>query len=503
MSARIPIPSADRRPLALGLLAAVQFMTVLDVAVVNVALPSIQADLRLSQEGLQWVVSAYALTFGGFLLLGGRAADILGRRPVFVGGLVLFAAASLLAGAAWSGTALVGARTLQGVGAAALSPAALAILTTTFRERRERNVALGVWSAAGGIGGAVGMLLGGLFTDLLDWRWIFYVNVPVAVGVALAAPLLLRESRARAAQSFDAAGAVLVTAGLSLAVLAITKATETGWSSTETLLLIAGTGSAMVTFVGVERRSRSPLLPFSIVRSAAPANVLALIHGMAPFSMFLLLTLYMQQVLGFTALRTGAAFLAVASTSIVSSAVASRLITSIGVKPVLLTGRILLLAGLLSFTRLGVEGTYVRDLLPGLLIVGIGMPLSYVSTSVAALARVDEKHAGVASALSSTSQQIGAALGIAILSSVAAAQSRSAAGSGDALAPALVSGFHAAFWVGAAIALLGALASLVLIRDGRPAAPEPSLSRPSSARRLWFSAAGVRAPVLRAPGLRA
>jgi EmrB/QacA subfamily drug resistance transporter len=489
------------RTAVLVLLTAVQFLTVLDVAVVNVALPSIQADLGLSQESLQWLMSAYALTFGGFLLLGGRTADMLGRRRVLTGGLVLFAAASLAAGLAWDGGSLIAARGLQGAGAAALSPAALAILMTTFREGRDRNVALGVWSAAGGVGGAAGMLLGGALTDLVDWRWIFLVNVPVAAAMVAAAPFVLEESRDRSQRGFDAAGAVLVTAGLSLAVLAITRATDVGWSAAETIAAAAVAAAAVGAFVTVELHSRSPLVSFAVLRRVGPANLLALIHGMAPFSMFLLLTLYMQRVLGYSALRTGSAFLAVAAMSIPASAVASRLVTALGVRPVLLTGRALLAAGLLCFTRLPVEGAYARDILPGLLLVGIGMPLSYVATSIAALARVEAEHAGVGSALSSTSQQIGGALGIAILSSVAAAYGGPAEQSGEPVAAPVVSGFTAAFWVGAAIALVGLLTSALLTRGGGRSSSQPL--RRAAVHGLGFPAARVRRPVLRAPGLRA
>ena len=445
-------------------------MTVLDVAVVNVALPSIQADLRMSPESLQWVLSAYALTFAGFLLLGGRAADLFGRRRMFVAGLLVFAAASLAAGLGWSAPSLVGARALQGIGAAMLAPAALAILMTTFAEGRDRNVALGVWGSVGGVGAAAGVLLGGVLTDVLGWKSIFLINLPVAAAVLAATPLVLRGGRPSSARAFDLLGAVLGTAGLSTTVLAIAKAESLGWTSGAAAGLFAAAAALLAAFAAVEVRADDPLLPLSVLRSSTSgtANLVAVLHGMGPFATFLLLTLYMQQVLGFSALQTGAAFAAVAGSSIFWSSIASRLVTRVGVKPVLVTGRILLVVALLSFTQVPVEGSYLRDILPGLLIIGIGMPFSYVSISVAALAGVEARDAGIGAALVSTSQQIGAALGIAILSSVAATQTSSAARSGESLAPALVSGYHAGFWVGAVIAAVGLVAAVWLIGDERP-----------------------------------
>jgi EmrB/QacA subfamily drug resistance transporter len=456
----------DRRWWALALLSVVQFMVVLDIAIVNVALPSIKVDLGFSQENLQWVISAYALTFGGFLLLGGRAADLLGRRRMFLAGLALFAVGSLLAGLAWDEASLIGARALQGLGAAVISPAALSILMTTFREGRDRNVALGVWGAVGGFGAAAGVLLGGVFTDLLSWEWIFFINIPVAVGAIALAPLLLTESRDALVKGFDAAGAVLVTSGLSLTVLAITKANDWGWTSGRTVGLFALAVGLLAAFVAVELRTTHPLMSFSIfrVKTVSGANVAGFILGTALFSMFLMLTLYMQQVLGYSALETGVAYLAVAGTSIVWATVASQLVTKVGVKPVLVTGMALLAVGLLSFTQVSVGGSYVTDLLPGFLVVGMGMPFAFVAINIAALAGIEAKDAGLGSGLITTSQQIGGALGIAILSSVAVAHTESAAKSGAAVPDALVTGFNAAFWVGAAVAALGVIASLVLIR---------------------------------------
>jgi EmrB/QacA subfamily drug resistance transporter len=468
--------TTDRRKwLALGLLSAVQFMVVLDIAIVNVALPSIKLDLGFSQENLQWVISAYALVFGGFLLLGGRAADLLGRKRIFLAGVVVFTVASFLAGMAWSEASLIGARALQGLGAAIISPAALSILSVTFREGRERNIALGVWGAVGGFGAAAGVLLGGVLTDALSWEWIFFVNVPVGVTAFVLAPLLLTESRDASAKSFDVPGAVLVTAGLSSLVYAITQAGQQGWLAGETLAFFIASLVLLAGFVGWERRHPEPLMRFGIfqTRTVTGANVAGFILGTAMFSMFLMLTLYMQQVLGYSAMETGVAYLAVAGTAIVWSAVAAQLVTRIGVKPVLATGMVALTAGLVLFTQVSVGGSYVTDLLPGFLLVGLGIGFAFVPISIAALAGVQPAEAGLASGLINTSQQIGGALGIAALSTIATSRTGDALAAGTAAPAALVDGFTAAFVVGAVIAALGIAAALTLIRrEELAAAPE-------------------------------
>src|SRR6266508_617879 len=414
--------TSDRRKwLALALLSVVQFMVVLDIAIVNVALPSIQVDLGFSQENLQWVISAYALVFGGFLLLGGRAADLLGRRRIFLAGLVVFTLASLLAGLAWSETSLIGARVLQGLGAAIISPAALSILSTTFREGRERNIALGVWGAVGGFGAAAGVLLGGILTDALSWEWIFFVNVPVGVAAFALAPVLLGESRDASVKRFDVPGAVLVTAGLSGLVYAITKAGQDGWLAGQTVTFFAVSLVLLVAFVAWELRHPEPLMRFGIfqIRTVSGANAVGFILGTAMFAMFLMLTLYMQQVLGYSAMKTGVAYLAVAGTAIIWSTVAAQLVTRIGVKPVLVAGMITLTGGLVYFTQVSVHGSYATDLLPGFLLIGVGIGFSFVPISIAALAGVEAAEAGLASGLINTSQQIGGALGIAALSTIA------------------------------------------------------------------------------------
>ena len=463
----------------LALLGAVQFMVVLDIAIVNVALPSIQADLEFSQANLQWVISAYALVFGGFLLLGGRTADLLGRRRVFMVGLVMFAIGSLLCGLAWSEASLIGARALQGLGAATISPAALAILMTTFAEGRERNIALGVWGAVGGFGAAAGVLLGGVLTDALSWEWIFFVNIPVALVALGLAPVLLTESKDTRIKTFDALGAILVTSGLTTLVLAHHAGARVGLelrlarsaSSSSPAALLAG-------FVAWENRVAEPLMRFGILRTKTVlgANVAGFILGTALFSMFLMLTLYMQQVLGYSAMKTGVAYLAVAGTSIIWANVAAALVTRVGVRPLIAGGMALLAVGMLLFTQVSVDGTYVKNLLPGFLIIAVGLAFCFVPISIAALAGVQKAEAGLASGLINTSQQIGGAVGIALLSTIAISRTENEVAAGTAVPQAMTSGFQLAFWVGAGIALAGVVAALVLIRQEEiAAAPAPAL----------------------------
>jgi EmrB/QacA subfamily drug resistance transporter len=464
---RNPTVESDRRKwIALALLCAVQFMVVLDVAIVNVALPSIQVDLGFSQENLQWVISAYALVFGGFLLLGGRLADILGRRRVFMGGLVVFSIGSLLCGFAWSDESLIPARVLQGLGAATITPSALSILTTTFTEGRERNIALGAWGAVGGFGAAAGVLMGGILTDLLSWEWIFFVNVPVGIAGLALAPILLSESRDAHGQSHDVPGAALVTSGLVLLVLGITQGRQWEWLSGTTIGVFAASVALLVAFALWEQRQREPLVPFSIFRlqTLTAANVAGFIMGTALFSMFLMLTLYMQQVLGFSALKTGIGYLAVAGTAVVWANGAAAAVNRVGVKPALIFGMSLLTIGLLYFTQVSVKGSYWTDLFPGFLILGIAIPFAFVPITIAALAGTKPQEAGLASGLINTSQQIGGAVGIALLSSIAVSTTDDAVASGDAVPSALTDGFVNAFWAGAAIAFVGVLVSVFLVR---------------------------------------
>ena len=476
------VETHSRKWLALALLCVVQFMVVLDIAIVNVALPSIQEDLGFSQENLQWVISAYALVFGGFLLLGGRAADLLGRRRIFIAGLVVFSVASLLAGLAWSEASLIGARALQGLGAAVITPAALSILSTTFTEGRERNIALGAWGAVGGFGAAAGVLMGGVLTSALSWSWILFVNVPVGATALVLAPILLRESRDASAKSFDALGAVLVTSGLSLVVYAITQAGQHGWLATRTVSYFMVSAALLVGFIVWELRHSEPLMRIGILRikTVSGANVAGFILGTATFSLFLMLTLYMQDVLGYSPMRTGVAYLAVAGTAIVTSAIAAQLVTRIGVKPALLIGMVSLTAGLLYFTQVSVHGSYLGDLLPGFLLVAVGLGFSFVPISIAALAGIEPREAGLASGLINTTQQIGGALGIAALSTIATSRTTDAISHGSTQASALVSGFHGAFWAGVIIAGVGVVATLTLIRrDELEAQPEPIEAEPA------------------------
>jgi len=458
---------SDRRKwLALGLLSAVQFMVVLDIAIVNVALPSIQVDLGFSQENLQWVISAYALVFGGFLLLGGRAADLLGRRRIFLAGTIVFTISSLLAGLAWSEASLIGARAFQGLGAAVITPAALSILSTTFVEGRERNIALGVWGAVGGFGAAAGVLMGGVLTDALSWEWIFFVNIPVGLTALVLAPILLKESRDASVKSFDALGAVLVTSGLSSLVYAITQAATDGWLAGKTVGFFTASIARLAGFVAWEVRHPEPLMRFGILRTktVSGANVAGFILGTATFSLFLMLTLYMQQVLGYSPMKTGIAYLAVAGTAIFTSAIAAQLVTRIGVKPVLVVGMTSLTAGLVYFTQVSVGGSYLADLLPGFLLIAVGLGFSFVPISIAALAGIQPAEAGLASGLINTSQQIGGALGIAALSTIATSRTDDAIAGGSTQAAALVTGFHGAFVAGVILAAIGIVAALTLIR---------------------------------------
>ena len=452
-----------RRWLALALIVAAQFMVVLDVAIVNVALPSIGADLAFSPGNLQWVVSAYAILFGGFLLLGGRLADIFGRRRLFVAGLGLFATASLLCGVSWSEGSLIGFRALQGLGGAMLAPAALSILMTTFAEGPQRNLALGIWGAASGSGGAAGVLLGGLLTSSLSWSWVFFINVPIGIAVIGLAPLALQESRIeRSHRHFDVAGAVAVTAGVMTLVYAMTRATEDGWTSLATVGLLVAAAALIGGFVAIEARSPAPLLPLRILRqrTLAAANVVAAIIMAMAFSQFLLLTLYMQQVLGYSALQAGVGFAAITLTIMVFSNVAQTLVTRFGASPVLAVGLVLDAVGLAGFARLPVDGHYFWDLFPAFMVSGVGFALSFVPVTIAGLTGVRRADAGVASGLINTSRQVGGAVGLAAATTVAAA----ATPAGPVTAAGLTHGFHVAFWALAGLGLAGAAAAALAIQ---------------------------------------
>jgi EmrB/QacA subfamily drug resistance transporter len=475
-------PTQDRRGLALVLLALAQFVVVLDASIVNVALPSIGTDLHFSEANLQWVVNAYVLVFGGFLLLGGRMADLLGRRRVFIAGLVLFGAASLVGGLATSEGTLIAARAVQGLGGALLSPAALSIITTTFPEGSERNKALGVWGAVAGAGGAAGVLLGGVLTDSLGWEWVFFVNTPVTLAAAAWARVLLVESRAEGARRhFDAFGAVTVTAGLSLLVYAMVRTDANGWGSASTIGLFAGSAALLAVFVVWELRSPAPLVPFRIfrLRNLTVANIVGVLTGAALFSMFFFVSLYMQRVLGYSPLKAGLSYLPLAITIIISAGVASQLTTRLGFKPVLVAGMGLVAIGLLLFARISANGTFLSDVLPASVIAAAGLGFAFVPITIASQTGVQAEDAGLASGLINTSQQIGGALGLAVLSTIATSKTNdvlaAAHGARSAIPDALTDGFQSAFTAGAAFAIAGVVLALVLLRTrggpvGEPAA---------------------------------
>ncbi len=477
-----------RRWIALALLCFAQFIVVLDASIVNVALPSIGEGLNFSQENLSWVVNAYVLTFGGFLLLGGRLADLLGRRRVFIGGLLLVAAASLAAGFASSEGQLIAARAAQGLGAAIISPAALSIVTTTFRDGAERNKALGAWGAVAGAGGAAGVLFGGILTDGLGWEWVLWINVPVALIVAALAPRLIAESRSESAtRNFDTAGAVAVTAGLSVLVYAIVDAADAGWGSTQTIGLLALAAGLLAAFVAVELRSAAPLMPFRIFRlpTLTGANAVGLLVGASLFSMFFFITLYMQQVLGYSAIDAGLSYLPLAVMIIVASGIASQLVTRIGFKPVLAAGMAFIAAALVWFSQVSVGGGFVSDILGPSLLAATGLGFAFVTTTIAAVSGVRDQESGLASGLINTSQQIGGALGLAVLATIANSRTddvvASSGGDPAALPNALTEGFQSAFLGGAVIAGLGLVLTLVLIR-GRDSRAHVELGSPGAER---------------------
>jgi EmrB/QacA subfamily drug resistance transporter len=458
-----------KRWFALAVIVAAQFMVVLDVAIVNVALPSIKTDLHFSQESLQWVITAYAILFGGALLLGGRLADLLGRRRLFVAGLVIFTLSSLLDGLAWSEPSLIAFRSIQGLGAALLSPAALSILTTTFEEGRERNIALGIWGAASGSGGAAGVLLGGALTSAFSWSWIFFINVPAGVIVLALVPFLLRESRADLFhRHFDAAGAVSITGGLMLLVYAMTRAAQHGWVTAETVGLLAGAAGLIAAFVVIELRSKAPLLPMRIfrLRTLTASNVSGLLLAGAVFSQFFLLTLYMQQVLQYSALKRGVAYIALPVSIVAFSGIAQALATRIGVRPVLTAGLLLSAGGLVLYAQLPVNGHYFWDLLPAFLLSGIGLALAFVPMSIGALTGVPQSDAGVASGLINTSQQIGGAIGVAAATTIATTFTshyvHAHPGVSALSGSALTHGFQVTFYVLAGIAAAGAVLAAAL-----------------------------------------
>jgi EmrB/QacA subfamily drug resistance transporter len=455
-------PSA-RRWLILAVTVLAQFMVILDVAVVNVALPSIKHDLHFSQSSLEWVITAYSILFGGTLLLGGRLADLLGRRRLFLAGVTVFTLGSLLSGLAWSEASLIAFRALQGLGGALLSPAALSIVVTSFPEGRERNTALGIWGAASGSGGAAGVLLGGILTSYVGWSWIFFVNLPIGAAVLAATPLLVAEGRgALAHRHFDFAGAVSSTGGLMLLAYGIARAANHGWGNATTIGTLAGSALLVAAFVGIESRSPAPLLPLRIFRSRAvsAANATMLTVGTVAFAQFFLLTLYMQQVLHYSAVRTGVAFLGITVVIAVASNFAQLLTTRYGARRILIAGMLLSAAAGLVYARTPVDGHYFWNVFPGFVIGGIGLAFSFVPVTIAGMSGVAPADAGVASGLINTSRQVGGSVGLATVTTIATTVAARGVGVG-----ALNHGFHVALYTLVGISVLGAAFAAAV---GRP-----------------------------------
>jgi EmrB/QacA subfamily drug resistance transporter len=478
----IPDP---RRWSALALLCGAFFMVILDAAIVTVALPSIEKTLDFSAQGLQWVVSAYALTFAGLLLLGGRAADLLGRRRVFMFGVVVFTFSSLLCGLAWSDTALIGARAFQGIGAAIMTPSALSIITTTFEEGPERNKALGIWGALGGIGATTAWLIGGPIVDGLGWEWIFFINIPIGLVALALSPILLRESRATMAQrSYDPAGALTITGALGLLVYALVEAPTAGWGSTQTILLLAGSAVLLAAFALTESRHPAPLVPLRIFRrrTIVAANAVMLVFGTLPYGLSFTLTLYAQQVLGYSALKFGLTSLVFPVMAAAGSILGQAIVLRVGFRPVAALGMALMGGGALLLTQVSVGGSYFGDIFFGLLVFGPGVGLAFVTASIAALAGVPEQESGLASGLSNTSFQIGAALGVAIVTTVAVTRTDGYLATKASANPlvALTEGFQSAFMAVAILAGIGVVLALALLGRSQTAPDEELEPVPAS-----------------------
>jgi EmrB/QacA subfamily drug resistance transporter len=468
--AAVPATRETNRWLILVIACIAQFMVILDATIVNVALPSIQHGLHFSSSSLAWVVNAYTLIFGGFLLLGGRASDLIGRKRLFAAGIALFSLASLFNGLAKSPTMLIVGRGLQGLGGALLSPAALSIITTTFTETEERTRALGVWSAIAAGGGAVGLILGGVLTDLASWQWIFIVNFPVGIAALVLTARFVPESRAELAhRTFDLLGALTVTGGLVVLVYGIVKAQAYGWGSARTIGLLAAGAALLTLFTAIERRSRAPLMRLSIfrVRTLAVADVVLLLVASGMFGMFFFASLYVQEILGYSPLRAGLAFLPVTAAIVIGAGLAQPLIRRFGVRAVAVAGVLIATAGMSVLTQLPVHGTYLGNLLSGLFPMGIGMGLTFVPITLLGTGGVSNEDAGLASGLFNTAQQVGGSLGLAILATVAASQTGSLIHPGDsaaAMVAARVSGYHVAFAVAASMLAAGGLLLAVALR---------------------------------------
>jgi EmrB/QacA subfamily drug resistance transporter len=469
--------SERRRWLVLAVTVAAQFMVILDVSVVNVALPAIKHDLHFSQASLQWVITAYSILFAGTLLLGGRLADLLGRRRLFMAGVGLFTLGSLLSGLAWSEGALIITRGLQGLGGALLAPAALSIVVTTFREGRERNVALAVWGSVSGIGGAAGVLLGGVLTSYLSWSWIFFVNLPVGLAVLGVSPWLVSESRAAFAhRHFDLAGASSITAGMMVLVYAITRASQHGWGNTLTVGMFAAAVALIAAFLAIEARSPAPLLPLRIfrLRTLSAANATMLLIGAAAFGQFFLLSLYLQEVLHYSALQTGAAFITITVTIAAIANLGQKLTTRLGARPVLSVGLLLTAAGGVLYAQMPADGRYFWNVFPGLVVSGVGLAFSFVPVMIAGLTGIQPAEAGIASGLINTSRQIGGSIGLAAVTTIATTLSSHYADNHAVSAfsgPALTHGFQIAFYTLVGLALAGAATAAAFLESKPKAAP--------------------------------
>ena len=481
------IPPPIHRWRAFAVLAVSFFMTVVDLTIVNVALPTIGRDLHFSESNLQWVVTAYAITFGGFLLLGGRAADLLGRRRILMLGLAVFTAASLGAGLATSAGFLIAMRGLQGLGAAVVLPAALSIVMNMFAEGAERNKALGLWGGIGAGGATIGLIAGGALTRYAGWEYIFFLNVPVGAAALLLAPRIVPESRLRGARRrFDPLGAITVTGALLLLVYAISKAPQAGWGSARTVALLAVSAALLLAFVVVETRVEAPLMPLRIfrLRTVAVANGVGLLLGGSFFAFIFIGTLYMQQVLGYSALQAGVAWLAASLTSVALAGLSQLLVTRISAGPVMALGMALIAGGILWATQVPVHGHFWSALAGPFFVAGAGTAFGFVPISIAGLAGVSGPEAGLASGLLNTSQQLGGAIGVAIASTVAATHLKTLLGRGQAANVALTGGFHWAFWVCGMIALLALPVTATLIgRKPAPADQEPAVLVPGTGRR--------------------
>jgi EmrB/QacA subfamily drug resistance transporter len=469
-----PRSSETRQQAALMLLCSAQFMVVLDATIVAVALSNMQSDLGLSPQNLQWVINAYTLVFGGFLLLGGRAADLFGRQRVFMLGIILFSLASLIGGLSPSGNVLILARSLQGLGGAMISPAALSILTTIFTEGGARNRALGIWGATAAAGSTSGVLLGGLLTNYLGWRWVLFVNVPIGLVTVVLSSRLLKGNRSddnSSSQGFDLAGAIAITSGLMVFVYAIVGVTEFGWNSARTLSLLAISLLLIASFIWIELRSKSPLVKFSIFRlpNLTGANLVALVHASGPLSTLFFISLYLQQVLGYSALATGLAFVPFSLCAAAAAIVAAPTVQRFGLKATIAGGLLMMAVGLLLFSQLPPNGNFWLHVLPGSILVGAGITLAGVPMTIAAMSGVEERDAGLASGLINTSQQIGAAIVLALLVTLSSSQTKAIiaiqGNSTEVMAIALTKGFQFAFLVGAGLLIAGAITAVLLITN--------------------------------------